>query len=70
MSSINYLNYKFLKFKYLIDRIVIDLWYSRNFVSMENIRRKSNRMVNLLKFTSNKKILSSVVALSYNQFYN
>jgi len=37
---------------------------------MEDIRRKYNPTVDLLKFTSNKKILSKVVTLDYNQFYN
>ena len=34
---------------------------------MENIRRKCNLMVDLSKFTSNKKILNEVVVLDYNQ---
>ena len=34
---------------------------------MENIKRKSNPMVDLLKFTFNKKILNKVVALDNNQ---
>ena len=54
------LNYKNLKFKYLIDDIVIDLRFSRNFVNMQDIRRKCNLMMNLSKFTSNKNILSRV----------
>ena len=37
---------------------------------MEDIRRECNPMVNLSKFTFNKKILSKVVVLRYNQFYN
>ena len=60
------LNYKNLKFKYLIDDITIDIWFSRNFPSMEDIRRKYNQMVDLSKFTSNKKILRKFVVLSYN----
>ena len=52
ISSINLflyiiLNYKNLKFKYLIDDIVIDLRFSRNFVNMQDIRRKCNLMMNL-----------------------
>ena len=35
---------------------------------MEDIKRKCNLMVDLLKFTFNKKILSKVVALNYYQF--
>ena len=35
---------------------------------MENIRRKFNLMMDLLKFTFNKKILSKFVTLTYNQF--
>ena len=60
-------NYKKLKFKHLIDDIVINNWSFENFGNMEDIRRKYNPMINLSKFTSNKKILSVVVAISYNQ---
>ena len=60
------LKYKNLKFKYLIDNITIDIWFSRNFPSMEDISRKYNQMVDLSKFTSNKKILRKFVVLSYN----
>ena len=42
--------------------------FSRNFASMEDIRRKCNPIVNLSKFTTNKKILSKVVTLDYNKF--
>ena len=31
------LYYKNLKFKYLIDNIAIDLWYFRNYASIEDI---------------------------------
>ena len=34
---------------------------------MKDIRRKCNPMMNLSKFTSNKKILSGVITLVYNQ---
>ena len=61
------LYYKNLKFKHLVDNIVIDLRFSRNFTSMEVIRRECYLIVDLLKFSSNKKILSGVVVLSYNQ---
>ena len=40
--------------------------FFKNFASMENIRRRCNPTVDLLKFSSNKKILSKVVILSYN----
>ena len=33
---------------------------------MEDIRKKCNPMMDLSNFTSNKKILSKVVALGYN----
>ena len=49
-----------LKFKYLIDDIDIDIWYFGNFASMKDIRRKCNLMMDLSKFTFNKKILSRV----------
>ena len=37
---------------------------------MEDIKRKCNSMMDLLKFTSNKKILSEVATISYNQVYS
>ena len=40
--------------------------FFRNFASIEDIRRRCNPNVDLLKFTSNKKILSKVVVLGYN----
>ena len=45
-------------------------WFliSKNFASMDDIRRKYNPMVDLSKFTSNKKTLSKVVAYGYNQY--
>ena len=46
------------KFKNFIDDITVDLQFFRNFASMEYIRRRCNLMVNLSKFTFNKKILS------------
>ena len=64
------LNYRNLQFKQFIDNITINLKFSRNFASIENIRKKCNPMVDLSKFTFNKKILNKVVALGYNQFYN
>ena len=33
---------------------------------MEDIRRRCNLIVDLSKFTSNKKILSKVIAFDYN----
>ena len=49
------LDYKSLKFKYLINDIIIDIWSYRNFASMRNIKRKFNSMVKVLKFTYNNK---------------
>ena len=37
---------------------------------MEDIKRKCNLMMDLLKFTSNKNILSEVATISYNQVYS
>ena len=37
---------------------------------MEDIRIKYNPMIDLLKFTSNEKILSKFVVLGYNQICN
>ena len=57
------LDYKNLKFKYLIDDLVIDLCLSGKFSSMKDIIRECNPMEDLSKFTSNKMILSGVVTL-------
>ena len=54
-------------FKQLIDNTIIDLWSSTNFSSMEGIKRKCNLMMDLSKFTYNKKILNEVVVLGYNK---
>ena len=56
------LDYKKLKFKHLVDDITIDFLSFGNFASMKNIKRKYIPMMDLLKFTFNKKILSKVVA--------
>ena len=62
------LDYKSLKFKHFINNIAIDLGFSRNLASIEDVRKKKcNLMVDLSKFTFNKKILSGVVVISYNQ---
>ena len=37
---------------------------------MENIRKRCDPMLDLSQFISNKKILSKVVVLGYNQFYS
>ena len=58
------LYYKNLKLKYLIDDIVIDLWPFWNFTSTGDIKRKWNPIIDLSKFTSNKEMLSRVVALT------
>ena len=47
--------YKNLQFKQLIDNIAIDFWSSKNFACMKDVKRKCNQMINLSKFTSNKK---------------
>ena len=60
---ITILDYKNYKFKHLINDITLDLWFFGNFVIMKNIRKKCNIMVDLLKLTSHKKILSRVVSL-------
>ena len=47
------LDYKNLKFKYLIDDIAINFLSSINFTSIEDLRRKCNPMVDLSKFHVN-----------------
>ena len=51
-----------LEIFYLIDNIAIDFWTFGEFSSMLDIRKQWNPIVNLSKFTSNKKILSWVIA--------
>ena len=55
----------------MIDDIPIDHWSSRNFAIIEDIKKIYiyiyNLMVDLSKFTSNKKILSGFLTLVYNQ---
>ena len=58
-----------MKFKYLIDDKFIDLWSSWSFASMKDIRKKYNPIIDLSKFTSNKKIFNEVVTLDYDQVY-
>ena len=48
--------YKNLKFKYLIDNITINIWYSWNFVSMEDIIKKMQSINRFTKIYINKKI--------------
>ena len=64
------LDYKNLKFKHLIDNVVINFRSFIIFASIKDIRRRCNLIVDLSKFISNKKILSEVIALSYNQVCN
>ena len=44
-----------MNFRYLIDDIIINLWFSWNFATINDIIRKYNLTMNLSKFTSNKK---------------
>ena len=57
----------------MIDGIAIDLWSSKTFVSINDVRRKCNSMINLSKFTlkkkEKKKILNKVVVLDYHKVY-
>ena len=53
----------------MIDDIATDFLSSKNFANMKDIRIKCNSTVDFSKFTSNKKILSKVVALNYNQVF-
>ena len=59
-----------MKFEYLFDDITIHIWSLENFVSVEDIVRKCNPILNLLKFISNKIILSEVIVIGCNQVYN
>ena len=59
MYILDYKNSKFL------DEITIDLRFYWIFASMEDIRWKYNPMVDLSKFTSNKKKSDVVVQVCY-----
>ena len=61
VQFITYFLYIILNYKILIDNIVIDLWSFEKFANIKDIRRKCNLIVDLSKFTSNKKILSEVI---------
>ena len=37
---------------------------------MEDIKRKCNPIVDLLKFNSNKKILNKIITQNYNKFFS
>ena len=52
----------------MIDKIVINTWFSGNFVIIDDIKKKCNPIVDLSKFISNKKILSEVVDLVMIKF--
>ena len=47
----------------MIDNIVIDIWFSWKFASMESIRIKYSLTVDLLKFRCNEKILNGAILL-------
>ena len=67
---ITILNYKNSKIKYLIDDIIYLSLIFLKFCKYEGYKKKKcNLIVELLKFISNKKTLSGVVALIYNQVY-
>ena len=61
---------KNLKFKHSINDIIIDIWFFENFANIKDMRKKFNPIVGLSKLTSNKKILSRVVATNYNLLCN
>ena len=63
------LKYKNLKFKHLIDEKAISFLSFGKFASIEGIRKKGNPIVDLSKFTFNKKILSGVVIMDYKLEY-
>ena len=49
-----------MKFKYLINDMIINIGFFLNF------GKKCNPLVDLLKITSNKKILSKILAIDYS----
>ena len=50
----------------MIGDIAIDIGFIGNFASIDDIKRKYNQIVDLFKFSPNKKILSRVVVLGCN----
>lgn len=48
----------------MVDNIATNIWFSRNYASMKDIKKK---MESNSEFVANKKILSELVALNYNQ---
>ena len=56
-----------LKCKHLINEKTIDIWFSKNFASMKDIRRKYNPVIDLSKFTvCGNKILNGIVQKKYH----
>ena len=51
----------------MVDDIIIDFWSFGTFAGIKDVRRKCNPMMGLSVFTFNKKILSKIVVLGYNQ---
>ena len=62
------LDYKNLKFKHFVDDLTIDICFSGNFESMKDIKRKCNIMIDLSKFTSNKKHIEWSCSLKLRPF--
>ena len=49
--------------------LIFDFFLFFYFASIKNIRNKCNSIIDLSKFTFNKKVLSEFVILVYNQVY-
>ena len=51
-----------MKFIHLIDNIAINFLFFENLIIMKDLKRSYNLIIDLSKFTSNKKILDKNVA--------
>ena len=75
MSSINYLNLSFYSLKLcikyeLINYIVNNIQLTQNLTCVLRAERTCNPMIKSSKYVAILMILSKVVTLGYNQFYN
>lgn len=56
-----------MKFKLLIDKVSTYLWSTKNFTSINDIKKKCNLIIDLSKFIFYKNILNANVIIDYNQ---
>ena len=58
-----------MKFIHLIDNIAINFLFFENLIIMKDLKRSYNLIIDLSKFTSNKKILKYQTKMQPNSVY-